>query len=55
MHKISATVSVLANIKAAVCKFCLFVAISGWKPEIAALCGIIFRAWVVLRYGSSAD
>ncbi len=28
--------------KAAVCKFCLFVAISVWKPEIAAAGGIIF-------------
>ncbi len=31
--------------KAAVRKFCLFVAISVWKPGIAAFCGIIFRAW----------
>ncbi len=42
-------------IKAAVCKFCLFVAISVWKPGIAAACGIILLAWVVLRHGFSAD
>ncbi len=32
-------------LKAAVRKFCLFVAIYVWKPGIAAVCGIIFRAW----------
>ncbi len=42
-------------IKAAVCKFCLFVAISVWKPAIAAVCGIILLAWVVRRHDSSAD
>ncbi len=36
---------ILILVKAAVRKFCLFVAISVWKPGIAALCGIIFRAW----------
>ncbi len=34
-----------SEIKAAVWKFCLFVAISVWKPGIAALCRIIFCAW----------
>ncbi len=42
-------------IKAAVRKFCLFVAISVWKPGIAVTCRIIFIAWVLLRHGSSAD
>ncbi len=32
-------------LKAAVCKFCLFVAISVWKPGIADFRGIIFLAW----------
>ncbi len=32
-------------VKAAVRKFCLFVAISVWKPEIAALCRIILIGW----------
>ncbi len=34
-------------VKAAVRKFCLFVAIFVWKPGIAAACGIIFLAWAV--------
>ncbi len=34
-------------VKAAVRTFCLFVAISVWKPGIAAACGIIFLAWAV--------
>ncbi len=37
--------SVRLAFKAAVHKFLLFVAISVWKPGIAALCGIIFRVW----------
>ncbi len=41
--------------KAAVRKFCLFVAISVWKPGIAPVCGIILLAWAVLWHGSSAD
>ncbi len=36
---------VLKLFKAAVRKFCFFVAISVWKPGIAAQCGIIFLAW----------
>ncbi len=32
------------NLKAAICKFCLFVAISVWKSAIAAICVIIFLA-----------
>ncbi len=32
-------------VKAAVRKFCLFVAISVWKPGIASFCRSIFRAW----------
>ncbi len=46
------------DIKAAVRNFCLFVAISVWKPGIAVSCRIIFRAWgcdPVFRHGSSAD
>ncbi len=35
----------LSIFKTAVRKFCLFVAISVWKPGIAVSCGIIFRAW----------
>ncbi len=42
-------------VKATVRKFCLFVTISVWKPAIAAICGIIFLAWVVHRHGSSTD
>ncbi len=41
--------------KAAVRKFCLFVAISVWKPAIAVICGIIIFTRVMHRHGSSAD
>ncbi len=36
---------ILWNIKAAVHKFCLFVAISVWKPGIAVTCRIISVVW----------
>ncbi len=43
------------NLKLQSVKFCLFVAISVWKPGIADFCGIILIAWVVSWHGSSAD
>ncbi len=42
-------------LKAAVRKFCLFVAISVWKPGIAVSCGIILFAWAVFWHSFSAD
>ncbi len=46
---------ILNVLKAAVRKYCFFVALLVWKPGIAVTCGIIFIAWVVLWHGSSAD
>lgn len=43
------------RLQAALRKFCLFVAISVWKPGIAAIRAVIFLAWVVNWHGSSAD
>ncbi len=43
-------------LKAAVRKFCFFVAISVWKPGIAVTCWIISLTWgFVSRHGSSVD
>ncbi len=36
-------------------KFCLFVAISVWKPVIAAVRGIIFLACKCMFYGSASQ
>ncbi len=53
MQSMSLSSLVIPLFKAAVCKFCLFVAISVWKPGIAAGCGIIFLVWYVLQHGST--
>ncbi len=55
MQKLVHVLTQCVIVKAAVCKFCLFVAISVWKPGIAAFLELSSVRGVVSRHGSSAD